>query len=356
MQRLLQWSKRQVVRAMNTERMPRKLAVIYIGMLMLAIVVFIAIMFAGKASAQWTCSFSQRGINTINGNTYRTIYASISYTGTVKGGEVVANCTFAGGELGYQGRTADSVWLGHSAGDGSGYRASVSRQCATIAPSSAVSYVSQCTASNGDYSVMQDDASLIQFPSRGVLVHCSGYGGICGTDIYANGVEPPRTPLSTVRESNSAYRGAGFWNYGTQNYTHVFNRSGQNLTNTPIRIQMKNTWSPGYSSHVAFTFRYPAPVTTTCTPSNSTIYTNTSQTFRVGGNSTGTASWSASGANISSGSGTSFTTSWPSAGSSRQVRVTRGGQTAYCYVNVESPPANSYRCAVELRNNFSNLS
>lgn len=200
-----------------------------------------------------------------DGTTYRTINVNATYPeGNVTGYNAVADCQFdAGNSLSYNGRTANQAWLGHAAGDGSGYRAPPWSQICGAPIVGGMVNVTNCTAPDGSHSVAQDDASLVIFPNHNFFAHCSGVSflGFCPPDIYTNGVgnAPGTISNPAVTRSSNAWRGAGFMNYGTQNYTALFSPNAQGLTTTPIRLQIWNTWPSGYGVNFIMTFRYPPP-------------------------------------------------------------------------------------------------
>lgn len=81
----------------------------------------------------------------------------------------------------------------------------------------------------------------------------------------------------------------------------------------------------------------PPPTSLACAPASQTASTNESVAFTVSGG-TGPYTWSAPGSASPSGSGTTFATSYASAGS-KTVTVTNGSATATCQVIVTTPPA-----------------
>lgn len=80
----------------------------------------------------------------------------------------------------------------------------------------------------------------------------------------------------------------------------------------------------------------PPPLELKCTPTVQTVDVNQSAAFSANGGA-GVYSWSAPGSNTVSGTGSNFSTSYPSSGT-RAVTVTSGGKTATCNVVVTVPP------------------
>lgn len=93
-----------------------------------------------------------------------------------------------------------------------------------------------------------------------------------------------------------------------------------------------NAWSNMTSTKVACA----PPVELTCAPALQTIDINQTANFAANGG-TGTYTWSAPGANTTSGTGKNFSTVYPSNGT-RTVAVTSGSKSATCNVVVTSTP------------------
>lgn len=93
-----------------------------------------------------------------------------------------------------------------------------------------------------------------------------------------------------------------------------------------------NAWSNMTSTKVACA----PPVELTCAPAMQTIDINQTASFSANGG-TGTYTWSAPGANTTSGTGKNFSAVYQSSGT-RTVTVTSGSKTATCNVVVTAPP------------------